>query len=285
MDTNGKLSGPQLLADRPTEQPAVRTTIVGGRPPGSGQPLGDIPRGIEVLVKKAAVDAEFKQLLLAKRAEAAEAIGLELSSAEKSMLSAVSAVQLEQIIERTIVPEEHRRAFLGKAAVAMLAAVSAISSTLPGAETPPPTRGITPDKPGTFGISPGIAPKPGEAVFGPPEVQIEQKIMELLARRYRIDASKITRDMSFVADLKADAVDIVGMRRQFERQFGIVLPAKQWASVKTVGEAIDQVQQAVRQRNATQRQTAPKQPTPKEPRVPPCGGFGGISFGPPAGNG
>ena len=46
------------------EQEAVRTTIVGGRPPGCGQPVGQIPRGIEVLVKKAAVDPEFKTLLL-----------------------------------------------------------------------------------------------------------------------------------------------------------------------------------------------------------------------------
>jgi hypothetical protein len=40
---------PQFRADRPREQEAVRMTIVGGRPSGSGQPVGDIPRGIEVL--------------------------------------------------------------------------------------------------------------------------------------------------------------------------------------------------------------------------------------------
>ncbi|GAG42054.1 unnamed protein product, partial [marine sediment metagenome] len=57
--------------DRPMEQPAVRTTIVGGRPPGSGKTVGPIPRGIEVLIKKAAVDPGFKMLLLAKRDGAA----------------------------------------------------------------------------------------------------------------------------------------------------------------------------------------------------------------------
>ena len=45
-------AGPQFHADRPQEQEAVRTTIVGGRPPGSGKSVGNIPRGIEVLVKK-----------------------------------------------------------------------------------------------------------------------------------------------------------------------------------------------------------------------------------------
>ena len=263
MDTNGKLTGPQLMADRPAEQPAARTTIVGGRPPGSGQPLGDIPRGIEVLVKKAAVDPEFKDLLLAQRAAAAEAIGMGLSPAEKAILAAVSTEQLERIIAQTIVPEAHRRAFLGKAAAAMLAALGAMTAGLPGAESPPPTRGISPDRPATFGIFPDVPPRPGEGMVEPAQLNMEQKIMQLLAKRYRIDASKITRDMSFVKDLKADAVDIVGMRRQFERQFGITLPAKQWASVKTVGDAIDQVQEAVQQKS--QKQTLPSKQQQKTP--------------------
>jgi|GEM_PF-1218437 len=38
-----------------SEQPAVRTTIVGERPPGPGKGVGSVPRGIKVLVKKAAV--------------------------------------------------------------------------------------------------------------------------------------------------------------------------------------------------------------------------------------
>ena len=118
-------AGPQFRADRPREQEAVRTTIVGGRPPGSGQPVGDIPRGIEVLVKKAAVDAEFKALLLARRAAAAQEIGLTLEPAEAMMLAVAPAEQLEAIIARTSVPAEHRRAFLGQAAAAMLAALVA----------------------------------------------------------------------------------------------------------------------------------------------------------------
>ena len=86
----------------------MRTTIVGGRPPGSGRGLGDIPRGIEVLVKKASVDAEFRKLLLEKRAEAAGEIGLVLDPAEAAMISAVPAVQLETIIAQTSVAAAKR---------------------------------------------------------------------------------------------------------------------------------------------------------------------------------
>ncbi len=151
MDQPSNAPEPTARPTRPIEQETVLTTIVGSRPPGSGQPIGHVPRGIEVLVKKAAVDAEFKKLLLDKRAEAAQEIGLQLEPAEALMLGAVPAPQLERIIARTTVPEEHRRAFLGQAAAAMLAALGVI---LPGCgptpvrePKPPRVQGIRPDLP------------------------------------------------------------------------------------------------------------------------------------------
>lgn len=143
-------SGPQFRADRPVEQEAVRTTIVGGRPPGSGQSVGPIPRGIEVLVKKAAVDPEFRELLLAERAAAAGQIGLSLDPAEALMLAAAPRVQLEAVIAQTSVPEEHRRAFLGKAAAAMLAVIGAAvtAAGCGGHRADGGTKGIRPDKTG-----------------------------------------------------------------------------------------------------------------------------------------
>ncbi len=155
MSQPNPLPGPQFRSDRPIEQEAVRTTIVGGRPPGSGQPVGAIPRGIEVLVKKAAVDPEFKTRLLDRRADAAAEIGLELDAAERMMLAAVPTEQLEAIIARTTVPEEHRRAFLGQTAAAMLAAVAAITV---GCERRPAPKGIRPDPPPVEGIRPDPVP-------------------------------------------------------------------------------------------------------------------------------
>jgi hypothetical protein len=109
--------------DRPIEQPAVKTTIVGGRPPGPGKGVGAVPRGIEVLVKKAAVDADFRRLLLARREGAAKEIELSLEPAEATMLNAAPAAQLEAVIASTTVAPMSRAAFLGKAAAVMLAAV------------------------------------------------------------------------------------------------------------------------------------------------------------------
>ena len=173
-----RVSGPQFRADDAKEHEAVRTTIVGGRPPGSGQPVGPIPRGIEVLIKKAAVDAEFRTLLLERRAEAAGEIGLVLEPAEAAMLAAAPAAQLEAIIDQTTVLPAHRRAFLGKAGKAMLAVVggAAVVGLLspagagcdwPGA--PPAPAGIAPDTP----------PAPaGERPDMPPEESIPESMGE-----------------------------------------------------------------------------------------------------------
>jgi len=82
-----------------------------------------LPRGIEVLIKKASVDPEFRTLLLDSRAAAAETIGLELETAEATLLEAVPAAQLEAVIERTVVNPMSRAVFLGCAAASMLAAL------------------------------------------------------------------------------------------------------------------------------------------------------------------
>ena len=112
-------------ADRPGEPEAVRTTIVGGRPPAGGANVNDIPRGLEVLIKKAAVDPAFKKLLLERRAGAAEDIALTLSPAEAAMLAAVPEAQLRAIVANTKVSPSLRPAFLGYAAGAMLATLGA----------------------------------------------------------------------------------------------------------------------------------------------------------------
>ena len=112
------------------EKPAVKTTIVGGRPPGCGKDVGQIPRGIEVLVKKASVDPSFRRLLLDKRAQAADEIGLKLSPAEVSMLTAIPAAQLEAVIASTKVEDRHVAAFMGKVAAVMLATLAVGAAVL-----------------------------------------------------------------------------------------------------------------------------------------------------------
>ena len=79
-----------------------------------------LPRGIEVLIKKASVDAEFRELLLADPIKAAVSIELELQPVEQAMLQALPREQLTAVIDRIEIPQIQRRTFLGKSAIAML---------------------------------------------------------------------------------------------------------------------------------------------------------------------
>lgn len=142
------------MSDSKAEEPAEREAV---RAPASGAGLGPIPRGIEVLVKKASVDPQFRAVLLERRAAAADQIGLKLSEAERGMLGAIPEAQLAAVIGRTKVRAEKRRAFLGKAAAAMLAALGAIGGGCDCARGREEPRGIRPERPshpGTKGIRP-----------------------------------------------------------------------------------------------------------------------------------
>ena len=105
--------------------------------------MNEIPRGIEVLVKKASVDPDFKSALLEKRAEAAGEIGLTLEPSEIAMINAVQEAQLEAIIANTTVHPKQRTAFLGRVAAVMIVALGAATlHTGCGG-----SKGVEPDRP------------------------------------------------------------------------------------------------------------------------------------------
>jgi acyl carrier protein len=257
-------AGPQFRADRPVEQEAVRTTIVGGRPPGSGQPVGDIPRGIEVLVKKAAVDAEFKASLLLRRAAAAQQIGLTLEPAEAMMLAVAPAEQLEAIIARTSVPREHRRAFLGQAAAAMLAALVAAAPRIaeaqgarPGEDLPDggirpdpdlPAGGVRPDLP-EGGIRPTLPDKPPAAK---PRT-VEQRVIAVIAKQMKLNAQDLGPKEWLAIDLDADPSGLALQRKALEKEFQLKIPADAFKKLRNVGGAVHYLQEAVDKREREER--------------------------------
>jgi hypothetical protein len=129
------------------EYTIARAADVGAKPRGGEVVPGHIPRGLEVLIKKAAVDPAFKKMLLEKRAGAAEAIALKLEAAEAAMLEAVPGAQLKAIVANTKVNPSLRPAFLGYAGSVMLAALGTATACGGADVSPDVTRGIEPDIP------------------------------------------------------------------------------------------------------------------------------------------
>jgi len=247
------------------ERPAVRTTIVGGRPPGCGKTVGAIPRGIEVLVKKAAVDSAFRTLLLEKRDAAAQTIGLDLDAAEVVMLRTAPTPQLEAIIARTRVAPGLRQAFLTGAAAVMLAALTA-STSCDRSDDPGGTRGVRPDLPSTPQAE-GVRVKDAERAIvptvTPPEsttslqdgaspeppandewiVEVRPAALPVrttVSRSFGLTAEGVPRRPRRV-DLTKDDVDIIHPDEAQRKPDSAAEPAKHWDGLTFKGSVPYQV--------------------------------------------
>lgn len=128
-------------------------------------------RNLEVILKKAAVDAEFREKLLKERSGALSGHDLQLDSHEKAMLDGMPEEQLRQMISVTPVTTTER-SLLGKAALTatVVAAATAIAIGVAFKQPPPmppaPT-GILPD----FDDSNYTRPKPFKPAVAIPELQ------------------------------------------------------------------------------------------------------------------
>ncbi len=235
MSEETRSSKKQFDSDRPEEQDAVRTTIVGGRPTGSGQRVGPIPRGVEVLVKKAAVDAEFREVLLERRAAAAGEIGLELDPTEALMLAAVPADQLRAIIQRTTVPQEHRRAFLGQAAAAMLAAVGGmVPSESAGASQQDlylHVRGIRPSAP--------KFPQPGTAAGD--DAKTKSLVRSILAKVIQGDPEDIQPETKLKADLGLTPNQFQAVHDALEAECEVPFSLDVLQQLETIADVVEHV--------------------------------------------
>ena len=98
---------------------------------------------IELLLKKAAVDPDFRTLLLERRAEAAKSIGLELSAEECALINSYPREQLATVIINTKVTPRESNALIGTAAAIALLAIGA-TFVIPALGR---SRGIEPDRP------------------------------------------------------------------------------------------------------------------------------------------
>ncbi len=105
-------------------------TIVGGRS-RSDRLVGDFPRGIEILLKKASVDPMFCQFLLQDPLNAAQSIALDLKPVEINILTNTSISVLQRMITNIHVPKQHIKTFRTGKITAILALVLSTTVVMP----------------------------------------------------------------------------------------------------------------------------------------------------------
>lgn len=74
---------------------------------------------------------------------------------------------------------------------------------------------------------------------------IAEKTKEIIANKLSIDVDAITPDKSFVNDLGADSLDTVEIIMELENNFGISIAEADAEKIKTVGDAITYLENAL----------------------------------------
>jgi acyl carrier protein len=201
-----------------------------------------LPQGIEVLVRKAAVDESFRARLLAARAAAATDIGLELTAAEAAMLAVVPESQLDAIVARVDVPVEHRRAFLGQAAAAMLAALAAMAADIPQANA------------GKFLGGGGGGCRAFERLL-----PAEPEVIKIIAKELDLEENQISSKTELGRDLQPTLEQTAAIRMAIKERFGIALSYDRFRRFRTVGAIVAYIERNLQSRERPK----PKAPKPK----------------------
>jgi acyl carrier protein len=67
---------------------------------------------------------------------------------------------------------------------------------------------------------------------------IEEKVIGIVSEQLNIPKEDIKLTSDFVADLKADSLDLVELVMEFEDEFDVQIPEGDQEKIKTVGDAV-----------------------------------------------
>ena len=71
---------------------------------------------------------------------------------------------------------------------------------------------------------------------------MEQKVIQIIAEHFDVDASTLSSETDLVKDLHADSLDLVELIMAFEDGFEISIPDEVALSIKTIGDITDYLQ-------------------------------------------
>ena len=71
----------------------------------------------------------------------------------------------------------------------------------------------------------------------------ESKVKEIIAKELEVDPKQLQPEAKFIEDLGADSLDIVELVMALEEEFGLDIPDEDADKLKTVGDALNYLQQ------------------------------------------
>ncbi|OQX88224.1 MAG: acyl carrier protein [Candidatus Omnitrophica bacterium 4484_70.2] len=77
---------------------------------------------------------------------------------------------------------------------------------------------------------------------------IEERVKEIIAEQLGVKKEEIKPESSFIDDLGADSLDTVEIVMALEEEFGIEIPDEDAEKMSTVGEAIQYIENKVKEK-------------------------------------
>lgn len=72
-----------------------------------------------------------------------------------------------------------------------------------------------------------------------------EKLKKIIVEVLNVDEEEISEDMTFIDDLGADSLDIFQIIMGIEEEFDIEIPTEEAEKISTVGDAVEQIKNAV----------------------------------------
>ena len=76
-------------------------------------------------------------------------------------------------------------------------------------------------------------------------VPVKQRVIEVIVDQLEVSQDRITRETSIVDDLGADSLDTVELLMELEEEFDIDISDNAGKKIRTVGQAIDEIERIV----------------------------------------
>ena len=71
--------------------------------------------------------------------------------------------------------------------------------------------------------------------------EVREKVISIVSEQLNIPKDDIKLESAFIADLKADSLDLVELVMEFEDEFGVQIPESDQDKIQTVGNAVEYI--------------------------------------------